>query len=113
MPLVQHIKIHEAARDTAHDAPPYAKLEPSPSDINTAATLISLELSVTRETIRKIIEDISIDLDKAAMLRTLDANLSDCNGDLCGMIEQAAEKLSDDLYGGVSTRGPFYQSRPR
>lgn len=94
------------------DAPAYAKLDPSPADINTAATLISLELSRAKENIRKIIEGISIDLDKAGMLRTLDAFLSDCNGDLCGTIEKAAEDLGEQRYEGATLRGPMYRARP-
>ncbi len=93
------------------DPLPAAKLEPSPADLDHAATLISLELSRAKENVSKIIDAINANLDKAEMRKSLDAYLSDCAGELVGAINNAAEKLRDDLYGGVSARGPFYRHR--
>lgn len=111
MPLVQHIKIHEAARDTAHDAPPYAKLDPSPSDIRMAAERISLILSVAEIDCARVIEQLDVNIDKAALLKDLHGHLADCNADVTVPIERASEELDEGRYEGNSLRGPFYRAR--
>lgn len=89
---------------------PYAKLQPSPSDIRMAAEQISLILSVCEIDCSRVIESINANIDKAELLKSLHAYLSDCNGELVGPIDRASEELSGDLY-TVSTRGPFYRRR--
>ena len=90
---------------------PWAKLEPSPEDLSAAAHAISDVLVKAKADIYRIIEGVNANLDKEALRHTLDAHLSDCDGDVTVPIEEAAEQLLESRYSGIRARGPFVRVR--
>jgi len=90
---------------------PWAKLEPSPEDLSAAAGAISDVLVKAKADIYRIIDGVNANVDKDALRHTVDAFLSDCDGDVTVPIEEAAEKLLESRYSGICARGPFVRVR--
>jgi hypothetical protein len=97
-------------------APDTAGLEPDPADFTSRACHALLILSTAAIALRKLVTEAaenSNDIDKAELLRSIDAHLSDVGSDISGALHQAAERTIEDRYDGCRSRGPMHRNRVR
>jgi hypothetical protein len=90
-------------------------LDPAPEDFTARAICCEELIDRVKLHLTALIEDAAQNepgcaIRDARLAATIDAHLSDLKGDISGTLEQVAERILEDRYGG-SPRGPLYRRR--
>lgn len=85
----------------------------SADELASLSLTVSLAFSAFKEHMLKVAEAVAercTHVDRADLVGSIDAHLSDACGDLAGALARASEDERDELYDGCP-RGPFFRSR--
>jgi hypothetical protein len=90
-------------------------LDPHPEDFTARALCCEALIERVKVHLTALIEEAAENepgsaIRDAELAASIDAHLSDLKGDITGTLEQVAEHIRDDRYGGC-LRGPFYRRR--
>ena len=92
--------------------PPPLRLEPDPGDFERLALHALLILSDAKERVCALVADAALNSHEIDdLLASIDAHLSDVGDDVSGALHKAADRLRDDRYNGIISRGPFVRVR--
>lgn len=86
----------------------------SADELASLALTVTLAFSAFKEHMTKVAEAVSercSHLDRADMVSSIDAHLSDACSDVAGAIARAAEDERDEEYDGIPARGPMHRRR--
>ena len=89
--------------------------DPDPQDFTDRAICCEALLERVKLHLSELIEDAAENdpgrfIADAELPATIDAHLADLRSDIAGALEQIAERVRDDRYGGCA-RGPLYRRR--
>ena len=90
-------------------------LDPHPEDFTARAVCCEALIDRVKLHLTALIDDAAqnepgCQIRDAALAASIDAHLGDLKSDITGTLDQVAERIRDDRYGGCP-RGPFYRRR--
>lgn len=85
-----------------------------PDDLAIMSLSACLSIDMLKESLTTLVEEAALrcsHLDGREIIATIDSMLTDLAGDVGGGLSNAAEAERDELYEGISARGPMHRVR--